>query len=128
MRDAVAEGLAQALLDPVPRIEVVRVAQHHEQHAVGGAQRGAAAPRGVGKRYGVERRLRGAHLVERDGGNSQRLGQQFDVFDFGRHLMLPASSKIGMYISTTTTPTDTPSTALRIRSEARGEPSPDRAP
>src|SRR4029077_3125249 len=39
------------------------------------------------------------------------------------HCRLPASSKIGMYMSTTIAPITRPITAIRIGSNSRGEPS-----
>src|SRR5262249_36636394 len=77
-----------------------------------------------------------AHLGERDGGDMQRLGELLEAFDVFEvlahwvgpaHLMLPASSKIGMYIRTTTAPTDRPRTAISSGSNARVNQSMKRA-
>src|SRR5262249_19383587 len=130
LRHAIAEGLAQPLLDPVLRVEVVGVAQHHEQRAVARAQRDATAARRLGEGDRVEVGPLRAHFGERDGGDAQRLGELLEVVAHlicPAALMPPASSKIGMYIRTTTAPTDRPRTAISSGSKARVNQSMKRA-
>src|SRR5256885_1474728 len=80
------------------------------------------------------RRLGGAHVLERHGGHVQRLRQVVDhpgavlaLQHFDVHLMFPASSKIGMYMSTTTRPTARPRTVISSGSKARVNQSTKRA-
>ena len=73
--------------------------------------------RGFGVGDQVEGRFLAAQLVERERGHVQAAGQLHEVL--GRHRMLPASSKIGMYMSTTTPPIATPRNAISTGSKAR---------
>src|SRR5205823_3825672 len=128
------EGHRQALFQPVLRIEVERVAKDDGDRAVGIAQRDQAAPRGFAVRHEIERRLGGGHVGERHGRHVQRLrqvandlGAVLALQHFDIHLMFPASSKIGMYMSTTTRPTASPSTVISTGSKARVNQSTKRA-
>src|SRR6185503_8965128 len=99
-RQAVAERRGQALLDPVLRIEVERVAQHHADRALGIAQRDAAAARGFVVGDEVECRLQLPQLVQGNRGHAQFRRKLGNVLGHHGQRMLPASSKIGMYMST----------------------------
>ena len=72
-REAIAERHREALFQPVLRVEVEGVAEHHGDGVFGIAQGDAAAARRLAVRHEVERGLGGAHLVERHARHVQRL-------------------------------------------------------
>src|SRR6185436_9346335 len=125
LREPVAEIGARPVLDPVLGVEVVGVAEHDRQLSGAVANGDAAAARGLGVRDDVERRLRGVQLDEVDRLDAQR-GGEFGNFS-GNHRMLPASSKMGMYMRTTTAPTARPSAVMSSGSKARVNQSMKRA-
>src|SRR5207237_3149229 len=124
----------EALLESVLRVEVERVAEHDVDAAFVAAQRDAAAARRLGVGHEVEGGLRGVHLGSRHGRHVQRLrkvlhdvGTVLALEHFDIHLMFPASSKIGMYMSTTTAPTARPRSVISTGSKARVNQSTKRA-
>ena len=112
-RQAVAERHGEPFLDPVLRIEVERIAKHHRNAAVRVAHRDARAPRRFGVGDQIERRpARPARCKACAAGRTARRC-------FPRSsAKAPASSKIGMYMRTTTPPIARPSTAIRTGSKA----------
>jgi hypothetical protein len=77
---AVAERRGEALLDPVLRVEVERVAEHDRHRAVRIAQRDAGAPRGLGVRDEIESRVLVLDFRQRDRRHAQFRRQVCDVF------------------------------------------------
>src|SRR5690606_8745945 len=157
VRHAVAEGRGNACLDPLLRVEVVRIAEHDRQPPGAVAQRDAVAPHRLAVGDGLEGGRLAPQVLEGGRRHAQRQRQAqekrlrraaelgLEVLDEAavglarllqvgggdggvghacglvhrHHWMFPASSKMGMYMSTTTRPTATPRTVMRMGSKAR---------
>jgi hypothetical protein len=78
--EAVAERRGEALLDPVLRVEVERVAEHHRHRAFAVAQGDAGAARGLGVGNQVEGGLLLEELFQGDRRHAQSRRQVCDVF------------------------------------------------
>src|SRR5438128_2709268 len=121
-----------ALLQPVVRGHLIGIAERCVKRAVGCAQRYAVVSDGIRVWDQVERR-RG--VMQKLGPQNRYRERVADVMHESarvlaepllelrecraRHRMLPASSKIGMYISTTIPPTARPNNAISTGSNMR---------
>ena len=157
MHEQPFEGLGNALLGPGAQVGGEGVAEGEREAAVGGADRRASAARGVGVGQDVEGARRALEVGHGGGAVAERAGEPRDErtgaqarallenvehlaaaargfapggadgLGVEHHCSAPASSRMGMYRSSTTAPITPPMRSIRIGSNRRVNHSTQRA-
>src|SRR5690349_21296024 len=120
MRDSVGQPIGNVLFDPVLCLTFIRISEDRQQLSASGMQYHAVPACRLDVRYPVECGRALPHFLQTNVRYAESIAQMthqrirvarepFLQLREVRHWMVPASSKTGMYISTTTPPTAMPS-------------------